>query len=173
MSIRYTTLAIIAFVFFGGIIPASSQQAPESAPHYKTAAEVDKALNVNSQTPCPTRFIRLAYFHRVPGCQTCQIMSRYVFETVETKFAPEAESKKLVLRYIDFENPRYAAQTRAYKISGPTLTAIEVQNGKDVRYWRLDKIWTFAGNKAQFQNYVETELKRIMQSAEETETNQE
>ncbi len=137
------------------------------APYYLSNQQLDESLQVDAKTPPPDRFIRLVYFHRVPGCQTCQKMSQFVYQTVQNRFSEQVKNKSLVLRYINFEDPKFALFAQTFKVNSPTLIAIEVRKGKDVRYWNLNQIWPLSADKAKFEQYIESELKKILEPENE------
>jgi hypothetical protein len=164
----FARLAPVLFAVFFGVVNlgscfAQSAQEPGFVPYHISAKELDKRLGVDETAPKPERFIRLVYFHRTPGCNTCQTMASYVFQTVESEFRKQTQNKTLVLRYIDFEDPKNRAFVRAFNINSPTLIAIESVNSKDVRYWKLGRIWSLAGNKEEFQRYIFNEVTRILE----------
>lgn len=142
---------------------ADTQNPADKPPYYLSNRQLDESLGVNDQALKPARYVRLVYFHRVPGCSTCQLMSRYIYQTVQTKFPEYTKNKTLVLRYMNFEDPQFASFAQAFNVKSPTLIAIEVQDGKDVRYWNLNQIWLLAADKAKFYEYVETKVRDILE----------
>ena len=68
----------------------------DKLPYYLTDAELDKKLGVNEKADAPKNYVWAVYFHRAPGCDTCQLMSKYVFATVNERLVP-AERKFLLL----------------------------------------------------------------------------
>ncbi|MGL6197156.1 MAG: hypothetical protein ACRC2T_20290, partial [Thermoguttaceae bacterium] len=97
-----TITPIIGSILFCGITVsafAAEDDANESKPpYYMTDEHLDKSLGVNDDAQKPEQFLQVIYFHRVPGCDTCQLMSKYIYETVKTKFPEEVKNKNIVLR---------------------------------------------------------------------------
>ncbi len=94
------------------------------------------------------------YFHRVPGCATCQKMGGYSAEAVQDGFAKEIKQGKVQFYVIDFENPKNAALTNGYKVTGPTLIVARIVGNKVKQYKNLTEIWSKVGDKAAFLKYV-------------------
>ena len=164
---RFAKQAIVLLAAFLGAVNSglcfAQSQSQKFVPYHFSAKELDKKLGVDESAPKPERCIRLVYFHRNPGCNTCQTMASYVFQTVESKFQKQAQNKTLVLRYLDFEDPKNRAFVQAFNISSPSLIAIESVNNKDVRYWKLGRIWSLAGSKEEFQSYIFNEVTRKLE----------
>jgi hypothetical protein len=135
-------------------------------PYYLTEAELDKKLGVEvkaDEKPVPPKeYIWLVYFHRVPGCDTCQLMSKYVYETVKERFADEVKDKQIVLRYRNFEDPKNAALVKLLNIKSPSLAIIHVKDGKPVKAKFAGKIWSLASEKEKFMKHVEEETKSFL-----------
>ncbi len=135
----------------------------ENPPYYLTDDELDKLLNINPKTKKPDDYVRILYFHRVPGCATCQTMSKYLYETIVNQFSEEVKERNLILRYDNFENPKYQKLVHLFKISSPTLVLIQGRDGKDIKAKTLDKIWSLAGDKKAFMNYIEDEINAYLE----------
>lgn len=140
---------------------AFGQQA-DKPPYYLSAEALDASLGVDADAEKPANFVRAVYFHRVPGCATCQKMSKYIFETVKTQFPADVKDKKLVLRYMNFEDAKNAKVVKAFDIKSPTLVIIDVRDGKDTRVKKAARLWELSADKAKFQTYVAEELKAYL-----------
>lgn len=130
----------------------------DKAPYYLTDDELDKKFDVKSETKMPDDYVRVLYFHRVPGCSTCQTMSKYVYETLSKTYFEKVKNRQIVLRYFNFEDPKNAKLVKTFKIASPTLVLIQGRNGKDVKAKYADKIWSLAGDKMAFMKYVGKEI---------------
>ncbi len=73
-------------------------------------------------------------FHRVPGCATCQKMTSYCEEAVQSGFAKQLKDGTVELHVIDFEDPKNAALTKGYKVTSPTLIVAKVAANKVAKY---------------------------------------
>jgi len=141
------------------------------SPYHLTEKELDMALQVDAQSKRPDDYVRVLYFHRVPGCAACQVMSRYIYETILNKYPEEVRNRKIILRYYNFEDPKHAKLVKTFKIVSPTLVLIQGRNGKDVKAKYADKIWTLAGDKTDFMKYIEKEIDSYLKPAKESKNN--
>lgn len=96
------------------------------------------------------------YFHRTQRCPTCQKMGSYSEEAVKTGFAKQLKDGTVAFYHVDFQNPKNAALTKGYKISGPALIVAKISKNKVVKYADLADIWTNVADKKKFVKYVQT-----------------
>lgn len=140
------------------ITQADEKKKDDKAPYYLTDEELDKKLGVDEKTELPEVFVWVVYLHRVPGCDTCQLMSKYIYETVDTRFKDDTKIKEIVLRYRNFEDKKNADLVKKLKIQSPSLAIMIVKNGKLVKAKLAGKIWSLAKDKDEFIDYVEKEI---------------
>ena len=116
---------------------------------------------------CATPFVSLAesaeppadrvvamYFHRTQRCPTCQKMGNYAEEAIKQGFAEQVEKGFVEFHYIDFQNRKNAALTKAYQVSGPALIVAKVEENKVKEFKDLKDIWTKVRQKDEFVKYV-------------------
>ena len=124
---------------------------------YATAAEAPKA-------PPKDRVVAM-YFHRTQRCPTCQKMGSYTEEAVKTGFAGQLKDGMVEFYYIDFQNEKNAAYTKAYKITGPALIVAKVADNKVAEFKDLKDIWSNVGDKKAFIKYVQDQIKAYQAAA--------
>lgn len=107
----------------------------------------------------PADRVVVMYFHRVPGCPTCQKMRGYTQEAVKGEFAKQIKAGKVELHFIAFEDPKNATLTQGYKVSGPSLIVARVAGNKVTEYKNLTEMWSKVGDKKAFIDYVQTAVK--------------
>ncbi len=108
----------------------------------------------------PRDRVVVIYFHRVPGCATCQKMGAYSEEAIRSPFAKDLKDGKIEFHVVDFEDPKNAALAKGYKVSSPTLIVARIAGNKVAEYKNLTEIWSKAGDKAAFIDYVQTNIKQ-------------
>lgn len=124
---------------------------------YATAAEAPKA-------PPKDRVVAM-YFHRTQRCPTCQKMGSYTEEAVKAGFAGQLKDGTVEFYYIDFQNEKNAAYTKAYKITGPALIVAKVADNKVAEFKDLKDIWSNVGDKKAFIKYVQDQIKAYQAAA--------
>ncbi|OHB84808.1 MAG: hypothetical protein A2V98_08845 [Planctomycetes bacterium RBG_16_64_12] len=98
------------------------------------------------------------YFHRTKRCPTCLKMGSYSEEAVKTGFAEQLKDGTVELHYVDFQDKKNAALTKAYRISGPALVVAKVAENKVAEFKDLKDIWTKVGDKKAFLEYVQENI---------------
>ena len=132
------TVAALAFVISMTASSASAAEETKKAPKDRVVA---------------------MYFHRTQRCPTCQKMGSYTEEAIKTGFAKQLKDRTIEFHYIDFEDKKNAAFTKAYKVTGPALIEARVADGKVAEFKDLKDIWTHVGDKKVFVKYVQDEVK--------------
>ena len=132
-----------------------------------TDAELDKKLGVDEKVKVPAEYVWVIYFHQVPVCETCQLMTNLIYETLRKRFADEVKGKQLVLRYRDFESDQNAALVKKLGIKSPSLVVSQIKSGKMVKAKLPGKIWTLAAEKEEFIDYVAKEIQAYLPECEE------
>ncbi len=162
---KKTFLIWMGFMMLLGFF--NENQAQE-VPYHWTPQELDQQLNVQKDEN-PSEFLRVVYFHRNPGCSSCQKMAKMLYSTIQTEFAQEAEQKKIVLRYMDFEKPENAVIVKTLKIQSSTLILFQIRDGRTIRARKLTQIWALCGDKTQFQQYISSEIHSFINEQQEQE----
>ena len=153
----FVSFAFLTLLFLPAIVQADEKK-DDKAPYYLTDEELDKKLGVDEKAEAPEAFVWVVYFHRVPGCDTCQLMSKYIYETVDSRFKDDTKVKEIVLRYRNIEDKKNADLVKKLKIKSPSLAIMIVKDGKLLKVKLAGKIWSFAKDKDEFMDYVEAEI---------------
>jgi hypothetical protein len=140
---KHLTITVLATAALASVMSASGDNT--------TAAEAPK--------PPPEDRVVALYFHRTERCPTCRKMGSYTEEAVKTGFAQQLKDRTVQFHYVDFQNKKNAAYTKAYKITGPALVVAKVADNKVVEYKNLKDIWSNVGDKKAFIKYVQAHIK--------------
>ena len=112
-----------------------------------------------SAADAPKDRVVVMYFHRTQRCPTCLKMGSYTEEAVKKGFAKEMKDGTVTMHFIDFQDEKNAAFTKAYGISGPTLIVAKASGEKVAEYKNLKDMWTKVRDKDSFVEYVQTNVK--------------
>ena len=160
----HVLLFFLASCFAVTEISRAEKAEENKPPYYLTDAELDKKLGIDENAEAPKEYLWVVYFHRVPGCDTCQLMSKYVYETMEKRFAEDVKNRRIVLRYKNFEDPKNASLVKSLGIKSPSLAVVQVKDGKMAKAKLAAKIWSLAAEKEKFIEYVEAEIKSYQEA---------
>jgi hypothetical protein len=128
-------------------------------PYYLTEVELDKKLGVDEKVEVPKEYVWVVYFHRIPSCDTCLLMTQYTYETIEQRFGDEVKQKIIVFRYMNFEEEQNTDLVEKLGIKVPMLAVIKINDGKMEKAKLARKVWILAAEKDEFIDYVEKEIK--------------
>ncbi|MCX6094895.1 MAG: nitrophenyl compound nitroreductase subunit ArsF family protein [Candidatus Bipolaricaulota bacterium] len=141
---------------------SQGQAAPVVATLQSTQAQTPSALS-SPTSVVPTRRVIATYFHNTVRCVTCRSIERIAKETIESTFAAELASGKLVWRALNMqekENEHYAID---YSLVSPSLVLAEMDGEREVRFKVLTDTWKLAHKEAQFVSYVQTETRAFLE----------
>lgn len=123
-----------------------------------TRAEVEK------KQPNMSHHYIAYYFHGNARCQSCYKIESYTSETIKTKFAKELSKGTVVWEVVNVEEGLNQHFIKEYSLNTKSVVLSEIENGKEVKWKNLDKVWELLGNQAQFQTYIESEVKDFLKA---------
>jgi hypothetical protein len=126
----------------------SRVQASAASPSPAAAATADSGLKVVAY-----------YFHVTVRCVTCRTIESYSREAIEQGFANELKSGRLEWKPVNIQLPENQHFVRDYQLFTRSLVLVKMRGGKQVEYRNLEKIWDLVGNKAEFEKYVQSNVK--------------
>ena len=126
------------------------------------ATYASTALAAEQPSKRPADRVVAMYFHRTQRCPTCLKMGSYSEEAVKKGLPKQVKAGSVEFHYIDFQNKKNAALTKAYKITGPALVVAKVKQNKVKEYKSLKEIWAKVGEKSKFIEYVRENVEAYM-----------
>lgn len=102
------------------------------------------------------------YFHGNARCVSCHKIENYTLETVKQNFQSELESKKLIVDVINVEEKLNNHYIYDYSLTTKAVILSEVNNGKEVNWKNLDRVWELLGDQKVFSTYIEKEVKTFL-----------
>ncbi len=117
---------------------------------------------VSAEDAPPKDRVVVMYFHRTQRCPTCRKMGGYAEEAVKTGFAEEKKKGTVEFHFIDFQDEKNEALTKAYQVGGPTLIVAKVVDNKVAEQKNLSEMWTKVRDKTAFIEYVQSNVKEYL-----------
>lgn len=102
------------------------------------------------------------YFHGNMRCGACRIIENLTKRAVEEGFADEIESGSVKFVEVNVEHGGNAHYVKQYQLSTRSVVVSKLENGKEVEWRRLDKVWKLLRNESAFMDYVQGEVKTLM-----------
>lgn len=95
------------------------------------------------------------YFHGDVRCPTCRKIEAYAQEAIETGFPEQLKSGQLEWRVVNIERPANEHFVNDYDLTTRSVVVVNVQDGKQVAWNNLQKVWDLVGNKQAFLTYIQ------------------
>lgn len=134
---------------------ASQETNPELSP---TSTET-AATPTLQPSPVVTNYVELVYFHRTKQCYSCRYAGDTTKYTVETYFADELASGKLVFKKVDVQDKANASITERYGAYGSSLFINEIVDGID-HIEPVTDIWYVVGKDEKFIQVVKDVIEK-------------
>ena len=104
--------------------------------------------------------VEVVYFHGKQRCLTCMAIEKYAREVVDSDFAREKQSGKVLFRTVDITTPEGAKLAKKYRVSWSSLYINGWKGGKEKR----NNLTSFAFKHARKHTAeFKTEVKKTIQ----------
>jgi hypothetical protein len=142
---------------------------------YMAAAEISARRNAKSVAPridsesAPvtesTKLI-VYYFSEGKECYTCEQIPTFTREALDKHFAAQLTNGSIVWRTVDVDEPRNEHFISEFNIYTKSIVFVRLQNGQQVRWKNLDRVWDLVYDRAAFVEYVNLEVREQLEVAE-------
>ncbi len=92
------------------------------------------------------------YLHTTFRCATCNAIEQLARQVVEEDFAAEHAAGKVEWHTANFQKREDLAAR--YGVASSTVVVVNIENGEEKGFKRLDKVWTLHAEPAAFAEYV-------------------
>lgn len=164
-----TILAIVLLVFVIGSVaylimgevgsksnsmPTGAQQ--QSVSHPNPRANLPGA-KVNKGTGSDNKVV-VYYFHGNVRCSNCWNFERYSDEIIHKAFAQELKTGRLEWRVTNVDETVNKHFIEDYRLITRSVIVAKMQDGRQVEWKNLPRIWELVRDKPAFMNYIQTEV---------------
>ena len=108
-------------------------------------------------------YVEVVYFHRTRRCYSCQWAGDAVEYTVQTYFANELASGRLVFTMLDLQNETNTDIVNEYGAYGSSLYINNVVDGID-HIEHIPEIWYHVGDTEEFIDVLRPEIEKALES---------
>jgi len=106
--------------------------------------------------------IKAYYFHGNKRCSTCKKIDEYSKNAIEKGFPNEIKQNKIKFQSINIDLPDNEYLVDKFELAGSSLVLVHYKNGKQISFKTLNKVWQLTGNQAEFEKYIQSEIKQIL-----------
>jgi len=94
------------------------------------------------------------YFHATKRCVTCRTIESYAEEAITSGFGDQIAAGKMEWQTINLDLPENEHFVEDYQLATRTVVLVEMENGTDKRWSRLDRVWELVHDKEEFVSYI-------------------
>lgn len=110
------------------------------------------------------------YFHGNVRCPTCQSIESQAHETVQAYFADQLARDEIAWKTINYEDPVASELATQFEIQMPVVVLARKKEGQIEDWNRLDRVWGLVDDKADFAEYIRTEISQKLNVPREQAT---
>jgi hypothetical protein len=140
MKIKYSLLVLVICLIF--LIGCSSTETPATG-----NAVLDTPVKVNIDK------LEIYHFHATNQCYSCKTVGDYAEETINTYFADELESGKIVFSHINVDLPENKDLVMKYGVTGSSLW-LGTYKGDNFNAEENTNVWYKIKDKEDYMNYL-------------------
>jgi len=150
-----SVLLLFAFASSDDKVQSRAQAETKVIPLDSTNKISDITISDNQEI---TDKIIAYYFHGTRRCVTCKKLEAYSQEAIKTKFKDEIESGQLEFVPINFDEKENEHFIKDYALYTKSLVICDYNQGKQIKWKNLDKIWELVNDKEDYLKYVQDEI---------------
>jgi len=102
------------------------------------------------------------YFHGSFRCSTCRDLEQYAKEAIENNFKKELAEGSLIFKAADIEEKGNEHFVNDYQLYTKSVVLSLVEDGKEIKYKNLDKIWEYVRDKEKYIDYIKREVNNFL-----------
>jgi hypothetical protein len=127
----------------------------------KPAANESANAFVRADLPVLTVY----YFHRTIRCPSCEKIEALTQQAVEGGFVGALAGGATTWRVVNIDLPENKHFEDDYQLRMQSVIVSRSQDGKEVRWKNLDKVWDLLDDDAGFIRYVQDEIRAFEQGS--------
>ena len=104
--------------------------------------------------------IEVYHFHGTNQCYSCITVGDYAEETLNTFFADELESGKIVFGHINVDLPKNQELVKKYETTGSSLWIGTYTSDEKFRKEQNTNVWYKIGNKQEYLDYLKEVIEK-------------
>ena len=107
--------------------------------------------------------VMVYYLHATFRCVTCNTIEKMTAELLKSQFSDAMKSGVVEWKEADFQKENKLA--KRYSVISSCVVVVNIRDGKEVDFKRLDEVWTLINNREAFDKYVGDAIRGYLQPA--------
>ena len=130
---------------------------------YLVATEIHKKGSPVPQQAAPAGDgVVLYYFYGNVRCATCRKIEAYTTECVKARFGDATAAGDLQFRAVNTDQDGNEQYVLDYELTTRSVVVVDLEDGKPVRWKKLEEIWDLVADKTKFLDYIEAETRAYL-----------
>ncbi len=128
-----------------------------------TAANKEsERINLSAHSEGNNSTVIAYYFHRTMRCPACLAIEANAQRVIEGGFENQIANEQLMWIPLNLDEPGSEEFEKEFDISVSTLVLAKMQDGNHTKNKKLEKVWNYMGNPVEFEEYVQSEVRRFL-----------
>ena len=148
----------VIYVLAGGQKPAAPSvpgTTGDSGQDGRAAAgRLTAAAGSTESDSLPADGVVVYYFHNRQRCYTCNKMETLADAVVSERFADHLDNGRVVFKAVNVQTPEGSHFIEDFQLRSAGVVMVERQRGQDLRWRRLDEVWTKIRNEEEYKAYI-------------------
>ncbi|ASV73673.1 hypothetical protein THTE_1071 [Thermogutta terrifontis] len=135
-------------------------------PPSRTVAASPTAATSTTQEPAPQTIkdgVLVYLFHGNVRCPTCLAIEASTKEVLEANFAQELNSRRIIIRELNYEKPENKPYIEKYKLIAPTVVMVRIHDGEEKEFVNIMEVWQCVGDKDAFTRLISDNMQKMLQ----------
>lgn len=161
---RATVLLAAGLAMLAGCSEAPDRAEVKRGPEARPAGGVASAAPAAGEQVAKAVQVIAYYFHGTVRCETCLRIEKQAQELMNSRFAAEVASERLVFKPVNYDEPENAHYLKDYKLPCPSLVLVRQEEGKDQDWKLLGQTWEFVQIPPKLDQYIEEETAKFLEA---------
>ena len=108
-------------------------------------------------------YIQVYYFHGKVRCYSCNMIEKLTVETIRESFPMEIENGRVKISVVNTSNSENEHFVKDYGLYSQSVILSEMNDGREVNWKNLIRVWELLRNEEVFKDYVRKEVKAFLE----------
>lgn len=108
--------------------------------------------------------VALYYFHGTARCPTCRKFESYSNEALQQAFAENLNNGRLEWKVVNVDEPGNQHYVSDYQLYSKSIVIVKIQDGEQLAWKNLNRIWELVRNKDAFIKYIQDEVRTYLET---------
>ncbi len=104
------------------------------------------------------------YLHATFRCVTCNTIEKMTKELLDSKFEEQLKTGLIEWKRANFQKDE--ALAKKYQVISSCVVVVQIREGKETAYKRLDEVWTLLEDKHSFNKYLGDAVMELLNTKE-------